>query len=346
MKALVYGGPGKRSWEEKPRPKLQDPNDAIVRITTTTICGTDLHILKGDVPEVPAGRILGHEGVGVVEEVGPAVSNVAVGDKVLLSCITSCGRCDFCKRSMYSHCRNGGWILGRLIDGTQAEYVRVPFADTSTYKLPKDANEEAMVMLSDIFPTGYEVGVRNGEVKPGDVVAIVGAGPIGLSVLLTAQLYSPAELIMIDLDPNRLAVAKSFGATSTYDAALPDLAKTLIERTGGGVDVAVEAVGIPATIDLCQRILAPGGHLANVGVHGKPVQLELEKLWIQNITLRTGLVDTYSTPQLLDMVNAGKLTPTKMATHRFTLADMMKAYDTFGAAAREKAIKVVLHTGP
>jgi len=343
MKALVYGGPGKRSWEEKPRPKLQDPGDAIIRITTTTICGTDLHILKGDVPEVPTGRILGHEGVGIVEEVGPAVSNVAVGDKVLLSCITSCGRCDFCKRSMYSHCRNGGWILGRLIDGTQAEYVRIPFADTSTYKLPKDANEDAMVMLSDIFPTGYEVGVRNAEVKPGDVVAIVGAGPIGLSVLLTAQLYSPAELIMIDLDPNRLAVAKSFGATSTFDASQPDLAKTLIDRTGGGVDVAVEAVGIPATFDLCQRILAPGGHLANVGVHGKPVQLEIEKLWIQNITLRTGLVDTYSTPQLLDMVNAGKLEPTKMATHRFTLADAMKAYDTFGAAAREKAIKVVLH---
>lgn len=343
MKALVYGGPGKRSWEEKPRPKLQDPSDAIVRITTTTICGTDLHILKGDVPEVPSGRILGHEGVGIVEEVGPAVSNVAVGDKVLLSCITSCGRCDFCKRSMYSHCRNGGWILGRLIDGTQAEYVRIPYADTSTYKLAKDANEEAMVMLSDIFPTGYEVGVRNGEVKPGDVVAIVGAGPIGLAALITAQLYSPAELIMIDLDPNRLAVAKGFGATSTYDAAQPDLAKTLIDRTGGGVDVAIEAVGIQPTFDLCQRILAPGGHLANVGVHGKPVQLELEKLWIQNVTLRTGLVDTYSTPQLLKMVDSGKLEPTKMATHRFALADMMKAYDTFGAAAREKAIKVVLH---
>ncbi|HEY0840746.1 MAG TPA: alcohol dehydrogenase catalytic domain-containing protein, partial [Vulgatibacter sp.] len=274
MKALVYGGPGKRSWEEKPRPKVQDPTDAVVRITTTTICGTDLHILKGDVPEVPAGRILGHEGVGVVEEVGPAVSNVAVGDKVLLSCITSCGRCDYCKRSMYSHCRNGGWILGRLIDGTQAEYVRIPYADTSTYKLAKDANEEAMVMLSDIFPTGYEVGVLKGEVKPGDVVAIVGAGPIGLSALITAQLYSPAELIMVDLDPNRLAVAKSFGATATYDASQPDLVKTLRAHKGGdGVDVAIEAVGIAATFDLCQKILAPGGHLANVGVHGKPVQL-------------------------------------------------------------------------
>jgi len=345
MKALVYGGPGKRSWEEKPRPKLQEPTDAIVRITTTTICGTDLHILKGNVPEVVPGRILGHEGVGIVEEVGAAVSNVAVGDKVLLSCITSCGRCDFCKRSMYSHCRNGGWIFGHLIDGTQAEYVRVPFADTSTYKLAKDANEEAMVMLSDIYPTGYEVGVINGAVKPGDKVAIVGAGPIGLAVLVTAQLYSPAELWMVDLDANRLEVARKFGATATFDAATPDLAKTLIDRSGGGVDVAVEAVGIPATFDLCQRILAPGGHLANVGVHGKPVQLELEKLWIQNVTLRTGLVDTYSTPQLLKMVDAGKLEPTRMVTHRFALADAMKAYDTFGAAAKEKAIKVVLQAG-
>lgn len=345
MKALVYGGPGKRSWEVRPRPTLKEPTDAIVRITTTTICGTDLHILKGDVPEVPAGRILGHEGVGIVEEVGAAVSNVAVGDKVLLSCITSCGRCDFCKRSMYSHCRNGGWIFGRLIDGTQAEYVRVPFADTSTYKLAKDANDEAMVMLSDIFPTGYEVGVINGAVKPGDVVAIVGAGPIGLAVLVTAQLYSPAELWVIDLDPNRLEVARDFGATATFDAAKPDLAKTLIERSGGGVDVAVEAVGVPATFDLCQRILAPGGYLANVGVHGKAVQLELEKLWIRNVTIRTGLVDTYSTPQLLKMVNAGKLEPTRMVTHRFALADAMKAYDTFGAAAKEKAIKVILQAG-
>jgi len=317
----------------------------IVRITTTTICGTDLHILKGDVPSVPPGRILGHEGVGVVEEVGAAVGNLAVGDRVLLSCITSCGRCDFCKRSMYSHCRSGGWSFGNRIDGTQAEYVRVPFADTSTFKLSTDADEEAMVMLSDIFPTGYEVGVVNGSVKPGDVVAIVGAGPIGLAVLVTAQLFSPAELWVIDLDPNRLEVARGLGATATFDAAEPDLAKTLLERSGGGVDVAVEAVGIPETFDLCQRILAPGGHLANVGVHGKPVQLELEKLWIQNVTIRTGLVDTYSTPLLLKMVNAGKLEPSKMATHRFALADMMKAYDTFGAAAKEKAIKVILRAG-
>ncbi len=345
MKALVYGGPAKRSWEDKPNPTLQEPTDAIVRITTSTICGTDLHILKGDVPEVMAGRTLGHEGVGIVEEVGPAVRNVAVGDKVLLSCITSCGRCDYCKRTIYSHCREGGWILGRLIDGTQAEYVRIPFADTSTYKLAKDANEEAMVMLSDIFPTGYEVGVLNGAVKPGDVVAIVGAGPVGLSALLTAQLFSPAELMMIDLDPNRLEVARSFGATSTFDASKPDLVEELLEKTGDGVDVAIEAVGIPATFDLCQKIVAPGGHLANVGVHGKPVQLELQKLWIQNITLRTGLVDTYSTSQLLKMVNAGRLEPIKMVTHRFPLSDTMKAYDTFGAAAREKAIKVILQAG-
>jgi alcohol dehydrogenase len=343
MKALVYHGPGRRSWEEKPNPQIQDPADAVVRITTTTICGTDLHILKGDVPAVTDGRILGHEGIGIVEEVGPAVAAVRKGDKVLISCITSCGKCDFCRKGMYSHCRNGGWILGHKIDGTQAEHVRVPFAETSLYVLPPDANEEAMVMLSDILPTGFECGVLNGQVKPGDTVAIVGAGPIGLAALLTAQFYSPAEIIMVDLDDNRLEIARGFGANRLVNSAGGQAAERVMELTAGaGVDVAIEAVGVPATFDICQSILAPGGRLANVGVHGKPVSLALERLWAHNVTLTTRLVDTAATPMLLKVVQSGKLRPEKLVTHRFELGEAMKAYDTFADAARERALKVVL----
>jgi alcohol dehydrogenase len=346
MKALVYGGPGKRAWEEKPRPSIQAVTDAVVRITTSTICGTDLHILKGDVPSVTPGRILGHEGIGIVEEIGAAVTGVCVGDRVLISCITSCGRCDYCKRGMYSHCRTGGWILGNTIDGTQAEYVRIPHADTSLYHVPADGDEEALVMLSDILPTGFECGVLNGQVKPGDTVAIVGAGPIGLAVLLTAQFYSPAAVFMIDLDDHRLRVAQDLGATTLINSADGKAVERVLAATGGtGVDVAVEAVGTPATFDICQSIVAPGGHLANVGVHGKPAELHLEKLWDRNMTLTTRLVDTVTTPMLLKIVQSGKLQPAKLATHRFALADVMKAYDTFGNAAKEGALKVILHSG-
>jgi alcohol dehydrogenase len=343
MKALVYHGPGRRAWEEKPRPKLIDATDAIVRIRTATICGTDLHILKGDVPTVVDGRTLGHEGIGVVEEVGSAVTGVRKNDLVLISCITSCGKCDFCRKGMYSHCRTGGWILGHTIDGTQAEYVRIPHAETSLYVLPEHADEEALVMLSDVFPTGYECGVQNGAVKPGDTVAIVGAGPIGLAALLTAQLYSPADVIMVDMDPFRLEKARAFGATKTVDAGAGDVVKRVMEMTGGaGADVVMEAVGTPAAFDICQRIVGAGGHIANVGVHGKPVQFNLHELWAHNITLTTRLVDTVTTPMLLKMVQAGKLQPGVLATHCFDLSEVMKAYDLFGDAARQQALKVVL----
>lgn len=343
MHALVYNGPGQRAWEERQRPGLKEPTDAIVRITTSTICGTDLHILKGDVPSVTPGRILGHEGIGVVEEVGTAVTSVRAGDRVLISCITACGKCDYCRKGMYSHCRVGGWILGNTIDGTQAEYVRIPHADTSLYHVPDDGDEEALVMLSDILPTGFECGVLNGQVKPGDTVAIVGAGPIGLAVLLTAQFYSPAAVIMIDLDDNRLRVATRFGATNVLNSADGTAVERVFALTGGtGVDVAVEAVGMPATFDICQAILAPGGHLANVGVHGQPVTLHVEKLWDRNITLTTRLVDTVTTPMLLKVVQSGKLQPSQLVTHRFALDEVMKAYDTFGNAAKEAALKVVL----
>ena len=346
MKALVYHGPGKRSWEDKPKPQIQAPTDAIVRITKTTICGTDLHILKGDVPSVKAGRILGHEGVGVVEEVGSAVSSFKARDRVLISCITSCGKCEACKKGMYSHCESGGWILGNTIDGTQAEYVRIPYADNSLYGVPKTVDEDALVMLSDILPTGFECGVLNGQVKPGDKVAIVGAGPVGLAALLTAQFYSPAELILIDLDENRLAVAKTFGATASVNSGDGKAVEKVMALTGNkGVDVAIEAVGIPGTFDICQDIVAAGGHVANVGVHGKPVSLKLEKLWAHNITLTTRLVDTVTTPMLLKTVVAGKLLPKKLITHQFRLDELMKAYDTFGNAAKEKALKVLLTAG-
>jgi alcohol dehydrogenase len=343
MKALVYHGPGRKAWEEKPRPEIQNPTDAIVRITTSTICGTDLHILKGDVPSVTDGRILGHEGVGIVEETGSAVSGFRRGDKVLISCITACGRCTYCRKGMYSHCGNGGWILGNLIDGTQAEYVRIPYADTSLYALPPNADEKAMVMLSDILPTAFECGVLNGQVKPGDTVAIVGAGPIGLAALLTAQFYSPSEIVMIDVDDNRLEVARSLGATKLVNSADGRAARTVMNFTDGvGVDVAIEAVGIPATFDICQEVVAPGGHVANIGVHGKPVELRLDRLWSHNVTITTRLVDTAATPMLLKVVQAGRLHPERLATHRFALADVMKAYDTFGSAARERALKVIL----
>lgn len=343
MKALVYHGPAQRAWEDKPRPIIQDAGDAIVRITTSTICGTDLHILKGDLPAVIDGRILGHEGIGVVEQVGAGVSEFQVGDKVIISCVSACLKCDFCKKGMYSHCRHGGWILGYTIDGTQAEYVRIPHADGSLYHFPADADEDAMVMLSDILPTGFECGVLNGEVKPGDSVAIVGAGPVGLAVLLTAQFYSPAAIFMIDLDDKRLAVAKELGATTLINSSDGRAAHRVLDLTeGAGVDVVIEAVGIPATFNICQAIVAAGGRIANVGVHGKPVELHLETLWDRNIAITTRLVDTVTTPMLLKVVRSGKLQPSKLVTHRFALNDIMKAYDTFGNAAKEGALKVVL----
>jgi alcohol dehydrogenase len=343
MKALVYRGPGQKAWEDKAQPALQKPTDAIVRITTTTICGTDLHILKGDVPAVTAGRTLGHEGVGVVEECGAGVTNFKTGDRVLISCVTSCGKCDFCKKGMFSHCRDGGWILGNTLDGTQAQYVRIPHADNSLYPAPKDIDEEALVMLSDIFPTGLECGVLNGKVQPGDRVAIVGSGPIGLAALLTARFYSPAQLILIDQDDNRLQVARAFGATHTVNfknEKVEERIKVLTE--GDGVDVAIEAVGTPGSFDTCQSIIGAGGRIANIGVHGKPVELHLEKLWDRNITITTRLVDTVTIPMLLKVLQSGKLEARKMGTHQFALSDIVNAYETFGNAAKDKALKVIL----
>lgn len=344
MKALVYHGPGRRSYEAKPMPIIKDPTDAIVRITKTTICGTDLHIMKGDLPTVMDGRILGHEGAGIIEQIGGNVSNFHIGEHVLISCISSCGRCANCKKGMYSHCENGGgWILGNLIDGTQAEYVRIPFADNSLYLIPAEADEEALVMLSDVLPTGFECGVLNGRIKPGDTVAIIGAGPIGLAVLLTAQFYSPAAVIMVDNDDNRLEVARKFGATQVIHNDLGNAAEKIMALTNNrGVDVAVEAIGIPSSFDICQAIVTAGGHIANVGVHGKPVQLNLDKLWSQNITLTTRLVDTVTTPMLIKTVLSGKLQAKQLITHHFTLDEVMEAYDTFGNAMKEEALKVII----
>jgi alcohol dehydrogenase len=343
MKALVYHGPGQKSLDERPKPAIIEPTDAIVKILKTTICGTDLHILKGDVPTCTPGRILGHEGVGVVEAVGAAVRAFKPGDHVIVSCISACGTCDYCRRGMYSHCRNGGWILGNKIDGTQAEYVRTPYADTSLYHVPAGTEEDALVMLSDILPTGFECGVLNGKVEPGATVAIVGSGPIGLAALLTAQFYSPSEIIMIDFDDNRLEIASRFGATTVINNKDGKAVEKVMAKTDGrGVDTAIEAVGVPASFVTCQDIVAPGGVIANVGVHGVKADLHLEKLWDRNISITTRLVDTVTTPMLLKTVQSHKIEPKKLITHRFQLDHILDAYETFGAAAKTNALKVLI----
>ena len=343
MKALVYLGPGKKALEDRPKPEIKDQTDAIIKVSKTTICGTDLHILKGDVPTCKPGRILGHEGVGVVETVGSAVTLFKSGDQVLISCVSACGKCVYCRKLMYSHCTTGGWILGNTIDGTQAEFVRIPHADLSLYHIPDDVEQEPLVMLSDILPTGFECGVLNGKVEPGSIVAIVGAGPIGLAALLTAQFYSPAEIIMIDLDDNRLEVAKRLGATKVINSTDGKTKETVLKVTDKrGVDTAIEAVGIPSTFELCEQIIAPGGTIANVGVHGIKVDLHLEKLWDRNISITTRLVDTVTIPTLFKTVASNKIDPNLLITHHFKLDNILKAYETFANAAKTKALKVII----
>jgi len=348
MKGLVYHGPGKRSWDEVPDPTIEAPTDVVVRIGSSTICGTDLHILKGDVPEVRPGTILGHEAVGTVVEKGSGVTTLEVGDRVLVSCITSCGRCRFCKERRYGLCSGGGgWIFGHLIDGLQAEYARVPFADTSVYKVPSQLDDEDVLFLADILPTAYEVGVLSGRVEPGDTVAIVGAGPIGLAAVLTAGLFTPAHIVAIDVDDGRLAKARELGADVTINNTGGGALAAVRQLTGGlGADVAIEAVGLPETFELCTELARPGGRVANVGVHGHSATLHLETLWIRDLTITMGLVDTFSTPRLLDLITEGKLNALPFATHYFPLAEAMNAYDTFADAARTHALKVVLAAEP
>ncbi|MGQ4388658.1 zinc-dependent alcohol dehydrogenase family protein [Streptomyces sp. SAS_270] len=343
MKGYVFHSPGQAAWEEVPDPGIQEATDAIVRVDAVTICGTDLHILKGDVPEVPPGTVLGHEAVGEIVEVGSDVRSVRPGDRVLVSCISACGRCRYCREAMYGQCRGGGgWVLGHLIDGTQAEYVRVPFADLSVHPLPAAVDSEDAVLVADIFPTSYEVGVLNGHVRPGDTVAVVGAGPIGLAAIATARLFSPERIVAVDLTPARLEAARKLGAEAVADAheAPEQLIADLTE--GLGADVVIEAVGVPDSFELCTRMVRPGGHVANVGVHGKPVTLHLEDLWIKNVTITTGLVDTHSTPTLLRMAASGRLPTSQLVTHTFPLDRMEEAYEVFAHAAETGALKVVL----
>lgn len=347
MKALVYHGPGERGWDSVEDPTILAPTDIIARIDTSTICGTDLHILKGDVPETTPGTILGHEAVGTVQEVGASVATVAPGDRVLISCVSACGRCRYCKEGRYGQCLGGGgWIFGHLIDGLQAEYARVPFADNSVYKVPDELSDEQVLFLADILPTAYEVGVLNGMVSPGDLVAIVGAGPIGLAAILTAKLYTPGRIVAIDLADSRLEGALRFGADTTINNGREDTVEKIKELTDDlGADVAMEAVGTPQTFELAAELIRPGGRLANIGVHGKPAMLHLEKLWIRDVTVTTGLVDTATIPQLLRLIASGRLDPSLFATHRFALGETMAAYDTFADAANSGALKVVLY-GP
>ena len=344
MRALVYHGPGSKSWDEVPDPTIQQDTDAIVQVDSVTICGTDLHILKGDVPAVTDGRILGHEAVGTVVEVGSGVKNVRVGDRVLVSCITACGRCRYCRERSYGQCLGGGgWILGHRIDGTQAEYVRVPFADNSVYPIPAGVSDEQVLMLADILPTGYEVGVLNGAVRPADTVAIVGAGPIGLAAILGAKLFTPSHIVAIDLAPSRLEAAKQFGADVVINSGEEDPVARVQQLTDGlGADVAIEAVGVPETFELCTSLVRPGGRVANIGVHGKPATLHLEDLWIKNVTITTGLVDTYSTPTLLGLVATHQIESARLITHHFAMGEFMQAYDVFARAGETGALKVVL----
>jgi len=348
MKALVYHGPGRKAWEDVPDPSIQDPADAIVKIETTTICGTDLHILKGDVAAVTDGRILGHEGVGVVTQIGPDVKNVKVGDRVIVSCISKCMTCDYCKAGLTSHCQTLGgigWVFGHLIDGTQAELVRVPYADNGLIPLPEGVTAEQGAMLSDILPTGYEIGVQYGDVKEGDVVAVIGAGPIGLAAIMTAAPRGASKVIAVDGNALRLEQSKLFGATDTIDIGKTDdvvgeLKK--LSRDGLGVDVAIEAVGVPATFATALDAIRPGGRVANVGVHGAPVSFPIERDWINNITITTGLVNATTAPDLLEQIKRGEIDPGKFVTHRFTFDQMMEAYDTFANAADQKALKVII----
>lgn len=343
MKALVYYGEHNIALEDRPKPTIQKPTDVVVKMLKTTICGTDLGIYNGKNPEIESGRILGHEGVGIIEEIGDSVSQFKVGDKVLISCITSCGSCSYCKKQLYSHCKDGGWILGYMIDGVQAEYARIPHADNSLHKIPETIEDDVAVLLSDILPTGHEIGVQYGDVKPGDEIAIIGAGPVGMSALLTAQFYSPSKIIMIDLDENRLALALELGATHVVNSEKTSAVEAIKAIVGEeGVDVAIEAVGYPATWDICQKIVKPGGHLANVGVHGKKVDFEIEKLWIKNLTITTGLVNTNTTPMLLKAAATNKLPLKKMITHHFKLSELEHAYQVFLNGAKEKALKIII----
>jgi alcohol dehydrogenase len=348
MKALVFHGPSRRAWESVPDPTVQEPTDVVVKVDSSTICGTDLHILKGDVPEVEPGTVLGHEAVGTVVAKGAAVTTVDEGDRVLVSCITACGRCRFCKEAHYGLCvGGGGWILGHLINGVQAEYARVPFADTSVYKIPKRLTDDQVLFLADILPTAYEVGVLNGGVEPGDTVAIVGAGPIGLAAIMTAGLYTPGRIVALDIADARLEQARKFGADVTINNERENAIERIMELTDGlGADVAIEAVGIPGTFELCTELIRPGGRVANVGVHGHPATLHLEKLWIRDVTITTGLVDTNTTPRLMKLIDEGRLDPTPFATHRFELGETEQAYDTFADAAATNALKVVLSAQP
>jgi len=345
MKALVFGGVGERSWDTVDDPGIREPTDVIVKVDTTTICGTDLHILRGHVPAVTEGRVLGHEAVGTVVETGSAVSNLNEGDRVLVPAITSCGRCLPCNRGMAAHCEGVGgigWIFGHLIDGVQSEFARVPYAETSVHVVPEDISNEQVIFLADILPTGYEIGVRNGRVKPGDSVAVVGAGPVGLAAMMTAEVAGASRIIAVDLAASRLKRAETFGATHTVVSG-EDAEERILELTGGhGVDVAMEAVGLPATFDLCTRIVRPGGTVANIGVHGAPTTLHLEELWIKSITITTGLVSGSTVPTLMQLVRDGRIEPEKLGTHHFKLDEIMQAYDVFAEAGENDALKVVL----
>ncbi|KAJ5328697.1 hypothetical protein N7452_009087 [Penicillium brevicompactum] len=346
MKAIVYTGGSDISIEVHPKPVILEATDAIVRVLHTTICGTDLHILQGHVPTCTPGRILGHEGVGVIETLGADVTNFTVGQVVVISCITSCGACYYCDRKMPSQCETGGWILGNKIDGTQAEYVRIPHASFSLHVLPKSIDQKVAVTLSDTVPTSYECGILNGSIQPGSTVAIIGTGPIGLMILQMAKkLYSPSMTAVIGRGHSRLNTATSMGADhafSVLDGQEVAISSALSATKERGFDVVIEAVGTPESFELSQALVGPGGTIASLGVFGQSCELHLEKLWNRNICLRTRLIDAVSTPDLLKMVETGGIEPQFLISHKFTFDEIQKAYEAFEAPSKHGTLKVVL----
>lgn len=342
MKAFVYHGPEKMSLDQVPKPTIIKPTDAIVKVTTSTICGTDKHIRHGGMPEVEPGRIIGHEFCGIVEEVGSSVNKFKKGDKVAVSCVTQCMDCYYCRRGMYSQCTTGSWIYGYMIDGCQADYVRVPYADSGMYIIPDSLTDEDVLFVGDILSTGY-FGAENGNIQPGDTVAVFGSGPVGMCAMATARLWGPARIVAVDIDDSRLEFAKKNGwADYGLNPQKVDVVQALKDMTGGrGADVTIEANGFEPTFKGAIDGVRAGGTVSLIGVFEKPQVVEMNKLWIKNIAIKMGLVNANRISELIDLIKEGKLNMKPLITHTLPLSQVAEGYDIF-EERRDNAIKVVL----
>lgn len=342
MKAFVYHGPEKMSLDQVPKPTIIKPTDAIVKVTTSTICGTDKHIRHGGMPEVEPGRIIGHEFCGIVEEVGSSVNKFKKGDRVAVSCVTQCMDCYYCRRGMYSQCTTGSWIFGYMIDGCQADYVRVPYADSGMYIIPDSLTDEDVLFVGDILSTGY-FGAENGNIQPGDTVAVFGSGPVGMCAMATARLWGPARIVAVDIDDSRLEFAKKNGwADYALNPQKVDVVQALKDMTGGrGADVTIEANGFEPTFKGAIDGVRAGGTVSLIGVFEKPQVVEMNKLWKKNIAIKMGLVNANRISELIDLIKEGKLNMKPLITHTLPLSQVAEGYDIF-EERRDNAIKVVL----